>query len=74
MTTRPQEVATPVTVGVDTHADIHVAVAMDSFGRRRATTSVPTTPAGYGELRDWALGLGEIDAWGSRAPAASGLG
>ena len=28
-----QQVATRVTVGVDTHADAHVAVAKDSFGR-----------------------------------------
>jgi transposase len=70
----PQAMPTPVTIGVDTHADIHVAVAMDSFGRRRATTSVPTTPAGYGELRDWAQGLGEIDAWGIEGTGSFGAG
>ena len=35
-----------VTVGVDTHAEVHVAVANDSLGRRLDTISVATTPAG----------------------------
>jgi transposase len=63
-----------ITVGVDTHAEVHVAVAKDSFGRRLDATSVPTTPAGYAELLGWAQRLGPINAWGSKAPAASGLG
>ena len=30
--------------------DVHVAVVKDQLGRRLATTSVATTPAGYAEL------------------------
>ena len=63
-----------ITVGVDTHAEVHVAVANDSFGRRLDATSVATTPAGYAELLGWARGLGQIEAGGSKGPAASGLG
>jgi transposase len=63
-----------ITVGVDTHAEVHVAVANDSFGRRLDAISVPTTPAGYAELLGWARRLGPINAWGSKARAASGLG
>jgi transposase len=70
----PQPAPTQVTVGVDTHTDLHVAVATDSFGRCLDTTSIPTTPAGYAELLDWAQCLGQIEAWGSRAPAPLGLG
>jgi len=33
-----------VTVGVDTHADVHVAAALDQLGRLLATQSVPSTP------------------------------
>jgi hypothetical protein len=44
MTTMPQPVPTPVTVGVDTHADIHVAVAKDAFGRGLDITSVRAAP------------------------------
>jgi transposase len=53
-----------VTVGVDTHLDVHVAHAKDALGRRLATVSSPTTPAGYRDLLAWARGLGEVDAWG----------
>ena len=64
MTTMPQPMSTRVTVGVDTHADIHVAVAKDAFGRRLDATSVATTPAGYAELLGWARGLCQPDPWG----------
>ena len=70
----PQPTPARITVGVDTHAEVHVAVAKDSFGRRLDAISVPTTPAGYGELLGWARRLGQIEGWGSRVPAASGLG
>jgi hypothetical protein len=39
-----------VTVGVDTHADSHVAVALDHLGRLLGTRTIPTTPAGYAAL------------------------
>ena len=53
-----------VTVGVDTHLEVHVAHAADQLGRRVGTIQVPTTPAGYAELLAWARGLGEPVAWG----------
>jgi transposase len=74
MTTMPQLAPTPVTVGVDTHADVHVAVATDSFGRCLDTISVATTPAGYAELLAWAQCLGEIDAWGIEGTGSFGAG
>jgi transposase len=74
MTTMPQPAPTQVTVGVDTHAESHVAVATDSFGRHLDAISVATTPAGYAELLGWAQRLGQLDAWGSRAPAPLELG
>jgi hypothetical protein len=49
--------AEAITLGVDTHKDIHVALALDGFGRRLGTLSVPTTPAGYEELVEWANGF-----------------
>ena len=69
-----QPMPTPVTVGVDTHAEVHVAVAEDSFGRRLDTTSVPTTSAGYAELLDWAQRLGPINAWGIEGTGSFGAG
>lgn len=63
-----------VTVGVDTHAEVHVAVANDSFGRRLDTISVATTPAGYAELLGWARRLGPINAWGIEGTGSFGAG
>jgi transposase len=74
MTTMPQPMPTRVTVGVDTHADIHVAVAKDGFGRRLDATSVATTPAGYAQLLGWARRLGQPDAWGVEGTGSFGAG
>jgi transposase len=53
-----------VTIGVDTHGDLHVACALDQLGRHLATTRVATTPRGYRALLAWAQSLGEVVAWG----------
>jgi transposase len=37
-----------VVVGVDTHADIHVAVVLSNLGARLGSRLVATTPAGFG--------------------------
>jgi transposase len=74
MTTMPQAVPARVTVGVDTHADVHVAVAKDTFGRRLDATSVATTPAGYAELLDWAQRLGQLEGWGIEGTGSFGAG
>jgi transposase len=63
-----------ITVGVDTHAEVHVAVAQDSLGRRLDAISVPTTPAGYAELLGWARRLGPINAWGIEGTGSFGAG
>jgi transposase len=52
-----------ITVGIDTHLDLHVGHAGDQLGRRIDTVQVPTTPAGYHDLLAWARGLGQVDAW-----------
>jgi hypothetical protein len=39
-----------VILGVDTHLDFHVAVAIDHLGRRLGELSVPTTAKGYKRL------------------------
>ena len=53
-----------VTVGVDSHKELHVAVALDQLGRLLATTRVPTTPRGFGQLERWAQRLGVIQRFG----------
>jgi hypothetical protein len=46
-------------VGIDTHRDFNVAVALDERGRRLGETKVDTTPQGNTDLVAWAQGLGE---------------
>ena len=49
-----------VTVGVDTHRDAHVAVALDQLGRRLGQLEIATTRAGYAQLLAWAGSFGEV--------------
>lgn len=39
-----------VVLGVDTHLDLHVAVALNQLGRRLDSMSLPTTTRGYDKL------------------------
>jgi hypothetical protein len=39
-----------VTVGVDTHTDVHVAALLDAAGRLLETRSFPATTRGYARL------------------------
>lgn len=64
----------PVTVGVDTHLDEHVAVALDHMGRRRGAVSVPTTQAGYARLLTWAEDLGGLQRVGIEGAGSFGAG
>jgi transposase len=64
--------APQLTVGVDTHLDLHVAHAADQLGRRVAALEVPTTPAGYAELLAWARRLGQPVAWGVEGTGSYG--
>ena len=64
--------AQPITVGVDTHLDLHVAHANDQLGRRLETVSIPTTPAGYQDLLAWARRLGQPIAWGVEGTGSYG--
>jgi transposase len=63
-----------VTIGVDTHQDVHVAHANDQLGRRLDTLSIPTTPAGYQHLLRWAHKLGEVEAFGIEGTSSYGAG
>ncbi len=61
-----------VTIGAGTHLDVHAAHAGDQLGRRLATVSIPTTPAGYQGLLAWARGLGEVEAFGIEGTGSYG--
>ena len=63
-----------VTVGVDTHLDVHVAVVLDQFGRKLDTISVSTTGHGHRRLLEWAGAFGVIDTVGIEGTGSYGAG
>src|SRR6266550_5356736 len=64
----------PVTGGVDTHADIHVAAAVDGNGGVLGVESFATTPAGYAQLHGWLAGFGPVARVGVEGTGAYGAG
>ena len=65
---------TLVTVGVDTHLDSHVAVALDELGRRLDELHFPTTESGYARLLGWTAKLGELERVGVEGAGSFGAG
>ncbi len=63
-----------IIVGVDTHKDIHVAVAIDTLGRRQGQLAVPATTAGYQQLHRWALDFGPNQGFGVEGTGSYGAG
>jgi transposase len=61
-----------VTVGVVTHLDEHVAVALDQFGRYLDALSLPTTDIGYARLLGWADSLGRLERVGIEGAGSFG--
>jgi transposase len=63
-----------VVLGVDTHLDVHLAVALDHLGRRLSIFSVPTTKSGYESLLAWAEGFGPLRCAGVEGTSSYGAG
>src|SRR4051795_10615453 len=63
-----------VILGVDTHADEHVVVALDDFGRRLGHKTVPSTEAGYAALVAWAEEFGTLLRAGVEGSGSFGVG
>jgi transposase len=63
-----------VILGVDTHLDFHMAVAVDHLGRRLGETSVPRTAKGYEGLLCWAEGFGPVKCAGVEGTSSYGAG
>ena len=63
-----------VVLGVDTHLDLHVAVALDQLGRRLGELRVPTTKKGYEKLLRWAESLGPVLCVGVEGTSSYGAG
>src|SRR2546421_3559841 len=63
-----------VTGGVDTHADVHVAAALDSIGGLLGIKEFPATPTGYVRLLDWLCGFGTVCLVGIEGTGSYGAG
>jgi transposase len=66
--------AAPVTVGVDTHLDLHMAAVVDQAGRLLATQGFPASTRGYVALVTWAERYGPVDRIGVEGTGTYGAG
>lgn len=53
-----------VFIGVVTHKDNHIAVAIDAQGALLGSTTISTTRKGYQDLEIWAAQFGQVKAFG----------
>ena len=60
--------------GVDTHADVHVAAALDLNGAMLGVESFPADPAGYQLLTSWLSGFGPVVRVGVEGTGSYGVG
>jgi transposase len=65
---------TLIFLGVDTHADEHVVVALDDFARRLGHNTVPSTEAGYAALVAWTEEFGTLLRAGVESSGSFGVG
>lgn len=63
-----------ITGGVDTHADMHVAAALDPIGGLLGVQEFPATPAGYARLLEWLGGFGTVCLVGIEGTGSYGAG
>lgn len=53
--------------GVDCHAEVHHASALDGTGRRLGERAFPATQSGYEQLLAWLRGFGSITVVGAES-------
>ena len=63
-----------ITGGVDTHADVHVAAAVDHNGGLLGVESFPADLAGYESLLGWLRGFGRVTRIGVEGTGSWGVG
>ena len=66
--------ARAITGGVDTHADAHVAAALDPVGGLLGVAEFPVTPVGYARLLGWLGGFGAVCLAGIEGTGSYGAG
>lgn len=63
-----------ITAGIDTHADFHVAAAIDHNGGLLGVETFATTTGGHRDLVHWLAGFGAIDKVGVEGTGSYGAG
>jgi transposase len=71
---RIAEQAGPVTGGVDTHADVHVAAVVDQVGRVLGTRAFPADTSGYAGALAWMRAHGDLAKVGVEGTGSYGCG
>jgi len=66
--------ARAITGGVDTHADVHVAAALDPVGGLLGVQEFPAATAGYAQLLGWLGGFGTVCLVGIEGTGSYGAG
>ncbi len=51
-------------IGVDTHKQTHVLVAIDEAGRPGGSRTIANTPEGWATALQWARGQGSVGSYG----------
>ena len=59
-----------ITIGVDPHKHLHVALAVNEAGHEVAEWQGPNNPDGWTKLVAWSRSLGTERQWGSKVPGA----
>jgi transposase len=63
-----------ITGGVDTHADVHVAAALDPIGGLLGVRQFPASAAGYADLLEWLGEFGTVALVGIEGTGSYGAG
>ena len=53
-----------ITIGVDAHKRVHVALALDEAGQELSQWRGPNSPAGWRSVYEWAASWGSPRQWG----------
>jgi len=53
-----------ISIGVDAHKGLHVALAVDEAGQVRGRKDISNSAEGWAELAAWARDLGPERRWG----------
>ncbi len=63
-----------ITIGVDAHKSLHVALAIDDAGRTLDHWKGPNSPQGWQDIQHWATALGTPRRWGIEGAGNYGRG